>query len=1129
MDAIENNNRRNTKLFFKKRLKLAYLLFFIVPLTYYFLWTKNNEKPSDNETQRDYLSFSVRVSNPANMSLVENGKELINWDINSKGYKNLEFVGPINSTNGICFNVKNLYANDTLSFFGINLYSNNKLFSLGDNIKENISVANARIADKDGVLILIVEKSECILNINLKPPDGWGKSEPFNTKKIIIACVFLLIFLSVFAFNPSAKYFILSLIVTAFLLLFAYYYDLNLNKSITLLTSSNIKNTEVFYNHSPFFSATKKYTTEKPTDCFSQPLNFETEKYLRFDIGDSLIQLEKIKIKINTGVFSVTYNLSVLAQEKLMLNDMVLIDDIYYVTGNDPYVKLTSAYFIKNLDLLLFLEKNVFLFLSLIVFLLLMSFKGFFEEKVNALKLKPLYIMFLFIPMTYHLVNLQWNNKSVSPNTDQLYFSVRTSRPSVITLINGKDSLTSWGIDSKGFKYVHFKGNFNLKENFFLKVSNLSINDTVSFLSINIFHNNEVHSLFEKNNTVCKIKNADYIGNTNDFNMVVTKQGAPATVSLMPSNLLKTDKQESRNKALIIFITFCAFVLVLKISPNQVYFSISCLVTSIMMVVFFWICYDIQSQLVLKTTSPAKRLDFFYNNNPTFAPDKTYLDLTSRNIFKLQILPAEFLFYRFDIGNLNEKIKDLQISAKFGVLKNSWDYRTISSDKILLNDLIRCGQEFRVCGDDPFIALSSAYQTSKIHGATLLRQNLFFFLAILLFVILIVSGKYCLKGKRSHFFLVVFFLTLISTGLIVHLFNTENSILLSENRRTKKFPTFQLDSADVYTKELDNYILDQLSGRKYIIRLNNLIQYSVFKQLVNNQVIHFGKDGWMFFVGGITRENYENRQPLTNQELKKLLNVLEERNEWLKKRGIRFYMIFPPMSQTVYEEHVGQRMRRYYKQTKTEQLFEYLKLNSDLDVIDLYTPLVKAKKTFQGDLYFKNSCHWSFFGGYIAYCTMINYIKNDFPNIGEPLNSKDFKWVETSNYKPDLLKLMDIDVFYSFKQYKPLFFDNIITDTIYPFYLDLWTPKPPASVITKRTNYPSMLMYGDSYAGSFLPFLARNFSKTTFIWTPLFQPLIIEKEKPDMVIQEMVDVSIVNILLKNKPFPELKDTIPGKP
>ena len=1123
-----NNNKTGSsskiRSFILKRLKLAFLLFLMIPLGYYVLLNHQAPKAVDTAQHLDYLSYSVRSTNKAVLSLVEKEHDIISWNIDSGACKNLEFVGNIKCEDRIKFKADNLNSNDTLFFLGITIYHNNKLISFNES-NQNISVSNAKLDVKNGVLQLVVEKSGAPVIIDVKTPADLNKSEPLHAKKIVIGLLFLFAFLLMIWINPSTKYLIVSLGTTIFVLLISYIAFNSSSGKITISTSSKIKNAEIFYSQTPFFSTTKRYSSEKLTDVFSQPLNVETEKYLRFDVGDSLLVLNQITVKINTGIFSKSYNLSDLPQDRLILNDLVLFGKTYHIIGNDPYIKLVSPSFIHTINFLLFLEHTKFLFIAIIVFMILLGLHRLLNKKLNKLRLKPAYLAFLLIPFTYYMISQVWFPKAVQQNSDYLYFSAKTTHPAIFTLLNGNDSLTSWLVDSPGYKYLQYKGHVTINENFFIKVKGLSKQDTVSFLSINLFHDNQTYSLFEKNNAVCKINNARFVDNTDAFNAVVNKTGIPLTVNLMPSNLLKKSNQEDTTHAILIIIIFCVFIIVLLFSPNQRFFIISTIVTSILMVMFFWVSNEVQSLLKLSTSSPAGRVDIFYNNNPGFVPKQTYLDITSKYEFKLQIMPADFLFYRCDIGDKNEIIKDLRINSTIGILSNQWDYRTISPDKILLNDMMRYGNDYRVCGDDPYIALSSAYQIKELQGLVLIRQNLFFFLSMLLFLVVIIAGKYCKRDKFSHFFLVVFFLTFISTGVLIYLFNSENRVLLSENRRTTKFPVFQTDSTAAFIKGLDNYILDQLPGRKYMIRMNNLVQYTVFKQLVNNQVIYFGEDGWMFYIAGPAKEFYENHKPLTQDELKKIANVLIARNDWLKKRNIHFYMIFPPMPQIVFQEHVGLRMRRHYKQTKSEQLFEYLKLNTKLDVIDVYTPILKTKNAGLMNPYYKNNCHWNYIGGYAAYCAMVNYIKKDFPNIGEPLDSNDFKWVVTEDYKPDLLRTLDIDKFYTFQQYSPSFYENIITDTIYPTYLDLWTPAPPACVITKRKNNLTMLMYGDSYAESVLKFLFRNFSKTNFIWTPLFQPAIIEKEKPDMVIQEMVEGSIEFILMKNKPLPELKDTI----
>ncbi len=1124
MDNEQTKHKNKIPSFIRKRLKLVYLLFLIIPLAYYFLWKEQAPKPTDTSLHPDFLSFSARSTSESRLRLLENNQELMVWDISSKAYKNLEYVGNIKSSQGFHLKADSLNSNDSLFITGICFFSHNKLSSPGNDLKNHISVTNARLTEKDGVPVIVVEK-KAEVNISLTPPTQWDKSPPFQTKTLLIMLVFLGAFLLLLIINPPARYFIISLVLALFVMGFGYFTFNNSKGKISVITSAPIKKSEIFYSQTPFFTISKKYTSDGSSDVFTRPLNIETEKYLRFDMGDDTINLKRIKIKISSGFFSKTYNLSETPQSELILNDMVLTGDTYHFAGNDPYVKFTSASFIGNIDFLLFLEHNKFLFLTIIVFLLFLGFHRVVDKRLHRLKLKPAHLTFLLIPLVYFQINQHWIKKQERQNLDYVYFSVKTSHPSIITLLNGNDSITSWVVDSPGYKYLQSKGHFNCSENFFLRITNLAKQDTVSFLSMNLFHGNQTYSLFEKSNTVCKITHADYIGDPDDFSAVVNKSGTPVTVSLMPSNLLTKNNQENTIISVIILVVFIAFIILLLVSPSEPFIVVTSLGTSLFMIIFFWISYDVQSQLRFSTGSFSKRVDFFYNYNPGFEAKRIYLDNKIKNLYEFQIYLSDFTFYRCDVGENNERFKKLFISTETGILRTDFDYRTISSANILMNDMVRCGKEYRVCGSDPYIALSSFYQVNKMHNSFLIRQNLFFFLTIFLFLILITINKYSKKIKLPNFFLCVFFLVTIFTGLIMHLFNSKNLILLSENRRTNPFPVLQVDSSEVLTKKLDSYILDQLPGRRNIISMNNLLQYSIFKQLINNPVIHFGEDGWMFFIGGPAKDNYENKQPLTIQELEKLKSVLVERNEWLKKRGIHFYMVFPPMAQTVYQEYVGPRMRQHYKQTKAEQLLEYLKLNSDLDVIDICTPLKNVKETGSQKLYFKNNCHWNYFGAYVAYSTMINYIKRDFPNIGDPLTSKEIKWIETKGYNPDLLKLMEIDKFYSSREYSPVIIDKIITDTIYPFYLDLWSPAPPAIVLTNRTSNPTMYMYGDSYSGALLPFLFCNFSRSVFIWTPLFQPAIIDKEKPDMVIQEMVDMSINALLMKNKPFPELADTV----
>ena len=101
-------------------------------------------------------------------------------------------------------------------------------------------------------------------------------------------------------------------------------------------------------------------------------------------------------------------------------------------------------------------------------------------------------------------------------------------------------------------------------------------------------------------------------------------------------------------------------------------------------------------------------------------------------------------------------------------------------------------------------------------------------------------------------------------------------------------------------------------------------------------------------------------------------------------------------------------------------------------------------------------------------------------------------------------------------------------ETSYPTYPGFSSAAPPFLLVNKHIPRPSMLIYGDSYSGFLSYYLANNFNRNIFLWTPIFYPSIIEKEKPDIVIQEMNDYSIYNILYPNPPLPAKKDTLSGK-
>ena len=138
----------------------------------------------------------------------------------------------------------------------------------------------------------------------------------------------------------------------------------------------------------------------------------------------------------------------------------------------------------------------------------------------------------------------------------------------------------------------------------------------------------------------------------------------------------------------------------------------------------------------------------------------------------------------------------------------------------------------------------------------------------------------------------MFFTITIISQVLFFLVNGHRSVLTSEKRLTTNFPKKDTISIRKYTIQLENYLNDQLQGQNKFTTINNRIRYSMFSELSTNKLVHFGEDGWLFDISGKAKIVYENKNPYTIDELKQLTSLLQNRNNWLKKLGIKYYVVF---------------------------------------------------------------------------------------------------------------------------------------------------------------------------------------------------------------------------------------------
>src|SRR5262249_47950937 len=66
---------------------------------------------------------------------------------------------------------------------------------------------------------------------------------------------------------------------------------------------------------------------------------------------------------------------------------------------------------------------------------------------------------------------------------------------------------------------------------------------------------------------------------------------------------------------------------------------------------------------------------------------------------------------------------------------------------------------------------------------------------------------------------------------------------------------------------------------------------------------------------------------------------------------------------------------------------------------------------------------------------------------------------------------------------------------------------PPFAMVQADPRLPRAVMFCDSFTQAMFPFLAEHFHRIAFIWQyfPTFDTAVVEREKPQIVIQELVE------------------------
>jgi hypothetical protein len=330
---------------------------------------------------------------------------------------------------------------------------------------------------------------------------------------------------------------------------------------------------------------------------------------------------------------------------------------------------------------------------------------------------------------------------------------------------------------------------------------------------------------------------------------------------------------------------------------------------------------------------------------------------------------------------------------------------------------------------------------------------------------------------------------------------------LTEKRAPVARPPLAFDSSAfrAFHHGFEYYWNDAFGFRPALVRGYNALAVALGVSPSDQVVI--GTAGW-WFVGDHYRavEYQRATRAFTSDELEQWRRRLEARRDWLAERGIAYLFMIAPDKASVYPQYFPRALNRVGPETRLDQLVRHLEEHSEVRIVDVRDALADAKH--HGPVYEPLDSHWNDLGAWVAYAAIAERLHVRFPQIATvPLGHFERRYV--TGQGNDLALLLSLG---------SLFPGNRLTLVPHQTRRARWLttdaalPTGSLGVVISVVDDPALpraVMLHDSFGDALRPFLSEHFSRVFYSWQALFDPALIDREQPAVVLQEIVERALM--------------------
>jgi alginate O-acetyltransferase complex protein AlgJ len=295
-----------------------------------------------------------------------------------------------------------------------------------------------------------------------------------------------------------------------------------------------------------------------------------------------------------------------------------------------------------------------------------------------------------------------------------------------------------------------------------------------------------------------------------------------------------------------------------------------------------------------------------------------------------------------------------------------------------------------------------------------------------------------------------------------------------------------------------------------------------------------GRDGWGFLCNDAngSLDQILQRLTFTRHDADAFAEILLRRHEECRRMGIPYLFALAPSKETIYTDKLPDTTPPLARPLLGEQIRLALGgAQSPVHIVDLHEPLRAARTAAPPEVYYRRDCHWNHEGGLVASRALVEAACADGVALSDVDVDRD-SWFDTQ-LRGDLIGKPRVKLVHGRLVELPggpepdipepdraprLEAVGLRREQDVPEQLRVSpTRETRIYVNERRPQAPRAIVYRDSFGDVLEPFLSTAFSRSIWLWKPVFDFELIERERPDVLIQVVAERFLAQVPFGDTP------------